>query len=147
MWFFDLNQQLPDERIRAEFPHLHISRKSPATVRRADSCWVPSSAPFSQVTCKLGCNCQTSRFVLGALLVICTFFASHLQPSDERICAGCPHSHFYRKSPATARRADLCRVPTVPSSAPFSQVTCYCQTGRFVLDVHIRTFPASSSQA
>ena len=51
LWFFDLDQQLSDEQIRAEclHQHLQVSRKSPATVRRADSCWVPSSAPFPLV--------------------------------------------------------------------------------------------------
>ena len=81
----------------------------PTTVRRTDLCWVPSSAPFSQVTC----SCQTNGFVLCALIctflashlqlsdewivlgtVISTFLASHLQLSDERIRAGCPHQHL-----------------------------------------------------
>ena len=87
LWVFGLNPQLSDKLICAGCPHQHLSHKSSGTVRRADhdSCWV------------LTCNCQTSRFVMGALF------------------------RTSRKSPATVRQAVSCWMP---SSAPFSQVIC-----------------------
>ena len=65
LWFFGLNQQLSDERVRAE--------------SCSATCWMPWSAPFLQVTCnwkargsvqvpssttfsQVTCNCQTSGF-------------------------------------------------------------------------------------
>ena len=59
--FVASHQQLSDERICAGYPHLHwhLCRESPATVRRADLWWVPSSAPLSRVTCN--CHCHRVR--------------------------------------------------------------------------------------
>ena len=104
----------------------------PANVRRADSCWVPSSAPFSQVTC----NCQTSRFVLGALVrafsckspailpqasvsrlqsTLCSTLGPHplqsrsLCHQDVHLCSQCkqqPQGYFRRKN-SRCRRLHL----------------------------------------
>ena len=88
------------------------------------------------------CNCQMSGFVLGALICTGTFFASHLQLSDQRIRAGRPHQHLSRKSPATVRRADSSWVPT---SATFALVltrvvlleTCIFLSQTFFMVLHL----------